>query len=542
MDYLELGELLSRVLKESNLFHIISNYTYLRRKGELYVGRCPFHDDKGESLTVNDEEKKFYCSSCHAGGSIFKFIAMSRGCTLREAVKLQAKNVGVSLFGDKKTFEDEKIERKRRELIELNEYAQDFYQEILSEKQEGESCRKYLESRGISNTAAKKFGIGFAPVSDKNIMLYLDSCGFSNELTLQSGLVTLEGNVLVDQFQDCIVVPIKDEGKVVGLVGQIFNFEKKLFYETDGISARFILPKVGNVLDDCDLILWREESLTAIIESVRVLIVDDPLTAISLKIAGIEDVVTILDNKLTKYQVEFLAEYARELIFCLRDGEYLRLYDDTLDAAVYEGARIFVVALPKTPADFLRDEGVENFRRQLENLQPCEFYRNFVTIENETVPKNDQINISELIKKSNEAVETPAKNWAEEIVLRVCRYNYTLVEYVMNMFIVDNFSKLHQDIFRYFEICHNEDKFPDDEGAKKFLHEAAYNELMRILKQDEDQREDDIKAFDEAVNLLTDKTLLNVYLQTKKGLFEDWATSDTNLTKLNQIYERRQAI
>lgn len=543
MDHLELGELLSRVLEKSDLYEIISRHTDLRLKGEVYVGRCPFHDDDTDSLTVNLKEKKFYCSSCHAGGSVFKFISMSEDCTLREAVKRQANNVGVSLFAAKKSFESEQIERKQRELIELNEYAKDFYHEILTEKQSGESCRKYLETRGISKTAVERFHLGFAPVSDKNITVFLDSYGFTDKLALDSGLVILEENIiLVDKLQDCIVIPIYEQRKLVGFVGKVFNFDKKLFYETDGISARFIFPEDNDIFDKHQLIFGFDEAQSAIIDSRRVLIVDDPLTAIMFNDAEIKDVVAILDNKLTAEQVEFLADYADQLIFCLRDGEHLKFHSETLKEARYDDVEIFVAALPKTPADFLRDEGIENFKCQLEKLQHCKDYKHFTEIQDEFFKETVFNKTAEQIKILNLTLDTPAKRWAEEVVLRTCHYNYQLVEYVINIFIVSTFSRVHQEIFKYLTLCYEEDQFPDDESAKKFLNETAYNELERILRVNDFRSDIDQNAFDDAVNTLTYKSLSQEYLQVKKDILEDFETSDENILKLHQINERRKAI
>lgn len=542
MDYLELGELLSKVLEKSNIYDIISRNIDLRRKGEIYVGRCPFHDDDAESLTVNVKDKKFYCLGCHAGGSVFKFISMSEGCTLREAVKRQAQNVGVSLFSEKKSFENEQIERKRRELIELNEYAQDFYHEILTENRAGESCRKYLETRGISKIAVEKFHLGFAPVSDKNITIFLDSYGFSNELALESGLVIVEENILVDKLQDCIVIPIYEEGKLVGLVGQVFNFDKKIFYETDGVSARFILTNDTGIFDKRRLIFGFDDAKSEIIESRRVVIVDDPLAAILFNEAGIKDVVSILDNKLTTEQVEFLTAYVNQIIFCLCDGESLKIETGTLKAVGYDDAEIFIAALPKNPADFLIDEGIENLNRLLQKSQPCREYKNFKEIKDEVITDTDFNRTAEQIRLWRLSLETPAKRWAEEVILRVCRYNYQLVGYVINALVVNTFSRIHQEIFKYFTLCYEEDQFPDDESAKMFLNETAYTELERILNVSDFRRETDVKAFDDAVNSLSYKNLSQEYSQIKKNVFEEDETSDTNVLKLYQIIERRKAI
>ena len=44
--------------------------------------RCPFHEDKTPSLSINAETGKFHCFGCHAkGGDIFDFVVTKEGIT-----------------------------------------------------------------------------------------------------------------------------------------------------------------------------------------------------------------------------------------------------------------------------------------------------------------------------------------------------------------------------------------------------------------------------------------------------------------------------
>ena len=542
MDHFELVELLKRILKKSDLYSLASKYTDLRQSGDVYVGRCPFHDDIKESFTVNAKEKNFYCSDCKAGGGVFKFIALIRNCTLREAVKIQARYVGVNLFTDKKDFESEQINRKQKSLIELHEYARDFYHEILIESQAGESCRKYLESRGISKTALKKFGLGFASESADDLAIFLDSYGFSNELALESLLVTIEENVLVDRLQDCIVFPIEKEKQLVGFIGQVFNFDKKSFYETEGISSQFVCVGNTQVFEDIDYIFGFVQAKQAIIRSNSVLIVDSPLTAVMLNGSGIENAVAIIGDKFSLQHAENIDEYAQKIIFCLQDGKSLQIEEDALREIKFEDSEIFVAAFPKSPEDFIFEEGAESFKSYLENPLPCQNYNHFKEIKSEPVVNKKVLELNEKLLKLRASLDTPNKLWAEEVILRVCREDSRLVAYITNVFVTEGFSKLNQEIFNYLKLCYEEDIFPDEESARKFLHEAAYNELVRISQVDDYRRENDRNAFDEAVNILKNKILSAEYSQTKKDILDNLDNSGSKLPELDEIIEQQQAI
>jgi DNA primase len=50
--------------------------------------RCPFHEDKTPSLSINAETGKFHCFGCHAkGGDIFDFVVAKEGITAADRTK-----------------------------------------------------------------------------------------------------------------------------------------------------------------------------------------------------------------------------------------------------------------------------------------------------------------------------------------------------------------------------------------------------------------------------------------------------------------------
>ncbi|MBN2422896.1 hypothetical protein JXB41_06730, partial [Candidatus Woesearchaeota archaeon] len=55
-----------------------------------YRGRCPFHDDKNPSLSVNREKEVFKCFGCGKSGSVIDAVTYFENITIGEAVKLLA--------------------------------------------------------------------------------------------------------------------------------------------------------------------------------------------------------------------------------------------------------------------------------------------------------------------------------------------------------------------------------------------------------------------------------------------------------------------
>jgi DNA primase catalytic core len=68
------------------IVEIISRYVPLRRTGKEYTGRCPFHDDKHPSFSVNEEKQVFHCFGCQEAGDVVRFVMKFHGISFPEAL------------------------------------------------------------------------------------------------------------------------------------------------------------------------------------------------------------------------------------------------------------------------------------------------------------------------------------------------------------------------------------------------------------------------------------------------------------------------
>src|SRR4051812_50180009 len=53
---------------------VVSARTQLRKAGARYSGRCPFHEERTPSFSVNPVEKLYYCFGCGAKGDVITFV------------------------------------------------------------------------------------------------------------------------------------------------------------------------------------------------------------------------------------------------------------------------------------------------------------------------------------------------------------------------------------------------------------------------------------------------------------------------------------
>ena len=54
----------------ADFVEVVSARTQLRKAGARYSGRCPFHEDRSPSFSVNAVDKLYYCFGCGAKGDL----------------------------------------------------------------------------------------------------------------------------------------------------------------------------------------------------------------------------------------------------------------------------------------------------------------------------------------------------------------------------------------------------------------------------------------------------------------------------------------
>ena len=90
---LEVGDFLDgfgkeEVVRSTDIVKLFSSFgVKLERKGKSYVGKCPWHEDKTPSLSVDAEKKLYNCFGCGESGDVFTLVEKMKGCSFREALE-----------------------------------------------------------------------------------------------------------------------------------------------------------------------------------------------------------------------------------------------------------------------------------------------------------------------------------------------------------------------------------------------------------------------------------------------------------------------
>src|SRR3989442_3258808 len=130
--------------RQADIVRVIQDYVSLKKKGANWMACCPFHQEKTPSFSVSPSKDIYYCFGCGKGGSVFNFVMEIERVSFPEAVKIVAGKARVPL---PKLVEDGRFEARRQEseeVIELNTWALEWWEQQLETGVEARIAREYL--------------------------------------------------------------------------------------------------------------------------------------------------------------------------------------------------------------------------------------------------------------------------------------------------------------------------------------------------------------------------------------------------------------
>ena len=181
-------ELIEEVRTRNDIVEVISGYVRLQKKGSNYFGLCPFHNEKSPSFSVSPGKQMYYCFGCGAGGNVITFLMEYENQTFPEAVRTLAQRAGIALPEADDSKEARQADSRRAKLLEINkEAAKYFYYQLRTER--GSVGMEYLRKRELSDETMNHFGLGYANKYSNDLIQYLKSKGYSEDLIRDAGQV-----------------------------------------------------------------------------------------------------------------------------------------------------------------------------------------------------------------------------------------------------------------------------------------------------------------------------------------------------------------
>ncbi|HKU59128.1 MAG TPA: DNA primase [Gaiellaceae bacterium] len=348
---------------------VVEDRTALRKVGSRLTGRCPFHEERTPSFSVNPVDKLYYCFGCGAKGDLITFVRETQGLDFVGAIEWLADRFRIPLEYEEASPEQEARRERSQRLRALLEQAAAYYERTLWETEAGGLARDYLKSRNLGEDISREFRLGLALGGD-SLSRKAIAKGFTQQELRAAGLSRARGG---DYFQRRLLFPLSDaRGRIVG-------FQARKLYDDDPLAAKYVNTPESELFHKGSVVYGLDKARSAISRENRACVVEGNTDVIALRQAGFEPVVASMGTALTEAHLRELGRLTKRLWLAFDGdaaGEAATLRG--MELAVAQGFDVRVVALKGgvDPAD-----DPSGFERKLGAAEPYLVYRTRVEIE-----------------------------------------------------------------------------------------------------------------------------------------------------------------
>ncbi|MFT5359852.1 MAG: DNA primase [Candidatus Paceibacteria bacterium] len=348
-----------------SIVDVVSSYISVFPAGKNHKAVCPFHNEKTPSFHVSPDRGSYYCFGCGAKGDIFSFVQEFEGLDFRGALNVLAQRAGVTLTqytGEKKETMDH--------LFKIMEQATLFFEKTYQETQ---SAKDYMKSRGVEESTAKDFRVGYAPNDWRVLFDHLTSLGVDKKDQILVGLIKEGNGSTYDRFRDRVVFPIFDtSGRPIAFSGRAMGEDEK--------AAKYLNSPETPLFQKSDILYGLHVAKDSIRKMGFSVLVEGQLDLLLSHQAGFSNTVassgTALTDKISKGDT--LNHFG--IIKRLSNNVVLAFDSDAAGLkAMYRAARICLslgmesktAKLPegKDPADIISLDGVETWKNVLQKSE-----------------------------------------------------------------------------------------------------------------------------------------------------------------------------
>jgi DNA primase len=381
------------VVAAADMVEVVSARTPLRRaSGSRFTGRCPFHEEKTPSFSVNPVEKLYYCFGCGKGGDVISFVRETENLDFVGAVEWLADRFRVPIEVEELSPRIE-AERKRRErLYAVLDQTATYFERLLWDGDAGAPVREYLAGRGLGEEVAKEFRLGLSP--GRGLAEKAKERGFDLDELKAAGLITTRGS---DYFPQRLMFPLADaRGRVVG-------FQARKLREDDPLRGKYVNSPEGDLFHKSAILYGLHLAKTAIGKVDYAAVVEGNTDVIALRQAGFEPVVASMGTALTERQLRELGRMTRKLYLCFdADAAGQEATLRGMELAVTQGFDVKVVPLPEgqDPAD-----APDVFAERLKTPESYPYYRTRLIVEHASDRQEAWIRAQEFLATISDSPE-----------------------------------------------------------------------------------------------------------------------------------------
>lgn len=302
-----------KIKDTADIVDVVSDYVHLVRRGANYMGLCPFHNERTPSFSVNKGRNFCYCFSCHKGGGPVNFIMEKEGVSYHEALLHLAKKYGIEVRERELTDEERHQQTRREGMMVANEWAKNYFQSNLLEKEEGQNIGlTYLYGRKVTPEAIKAFALGYAIDKGTDFTDAALNKGFSLDILKANGLTgTGQQGGDYDRFRGRVIFPvINTAGKVVAFGGR----------DLKGAPAKYINSPESEIYTKSRELYGIFQAKGDMVKKNKVFLVEGYLDVIGMWQSGVRNVVASSGTALTDGQISLIHRFT-DNVTLIYDGD-----------------------------------------------------------------------------------------------------------------------------------------------------------------------------------------------------------------------------
>ncbi len=360
-------EFIDDLLVRIDIVDLIDSHVPLKKTGNNFVARCPFHTEKTPSFSVNRKKQFFHCFGCGASGNAISFLMDFSHLDFIEAVEDLAGFAGLEVPRESIEYRPGQQKDNLNNLYALMEQVAAFYVEQLRTGDEGKKAAEYLKNRGVSGDCASDFMLGYAPDEWKTL-----AARFNQKLLLEAGLlVDKENNQPYDRFRGRIMFPIRDKrARIIGFGGRVLD---------DSLPKYLNSPETP-LFHKGKEVYGLYELLDKNPKPQRILIVEGYMDVIALAQFGVHYAVAALGTTASQAHLDLLFRFSSEVVFCF-DGDKAgqeaawRAMGPAF-SSLKDGRQIRIMLLPQKhdPDSLAREEGIDSFINRVQTAETLSEY------------------------------------------------------------------------------------------------------------------------------------------------------------------------
>lgn len=316
---------------------IYKRYLNLKRTGNSYQAKCPFHNgNTNSSFVINANNGLWKCfGACDTGGDFISFYMKMEHVSFLEACMKLSEEFNIEIEIDSKT----KKEMKFKKLLRTINYSVMLY--YKNNLKLNDEALEYLKEREISEDIIRKFNIGATYLNDLSKVF----SKYDKYLKILR-LTTAKGN---DFFRNNrIIIPIYDE------YNNIQGFNSRIIGNSDD-EVKYMNSMESVLFDKKETLFGINHAIEEIKKRKYVYVVEGIFDCLRAHQNNIKNCVALNGVAIHEYQIKKLSRHAKRIFLCLDSDEtgikrIGPIFDKIKEVSPF--TQVKIIELPK-------DEGVK---------------------------------------------------------------------------------------------------------------------------------------------------------------------------------------